>query len=171
MLALACLPGFFDNPWREAVVAGGLLVLVWVRTVRVPGLVQRAAGVLAGASLFVYLVQWQVYPHFQRTVPLLGLVLSVLAGLAYQRGWEQLRAAALAGAREVRRRLPDRATRPARPLTSAAPVVTVCGSSDDAEDALDRQVAGGYTASLRCLPSDTRSGRMPGVAGRGRAHA
>jgi hypothetical protein len=81
-VVVATVPGFFDDVAREAMVLGGMLALVWVRAVRVPAPVARVLGVLASASLYVYLVHWQVYPHLEDEVPWLATLLSLLAGIA-----------------------------------------------------------------------------------------
>jgi len=75
------VPGFFDDTARDAIVAGGILALVWVRSVRVPAAAARVLAVLAGASLYIYLVHWQVYPHLEHHIPWLATVLSLLAGV------------------------------------------------------------------------------------------
>ncbi|WP_200936198.1 non-ribosomal peptide synthetase, partial [Marmoricola sp. Leaf446] len=82
LLLLVATPGFLEDGAREAVVLGGMLVLVWVPQLRLPRLAVRAAALLAAASLYVYLVHWQVYPHFEDTRPLLGVLLSLGAGVA-----------------------------------------------------------------------------------------
>jgi hypothetical protein len=81
--SVATIPGFFGDPAREAVVIGGLLLLIWVPVVPATRLVAVLAGALASASLFIYLVHWQVYPHLWLTSPLLALVASLAAGLVY----------------------------------------------------------------------------------------
>ncbi|MCH1868706.1 AMP-binding protein [Nocardioides sp. CFH 31398] len=81
-LVCAATPGFLDDPAREAVVGVGMLLLVWVPRVRIPRAASRVVGLLAAASLHVYLVHWQVYPHFEDDRPLLGVVLSLAAGVA-----------------------------------------------------------------------------------------
>jgi hypothetical protein len=96
---VATVPGFFEDPAREAIVIGGLLLLVWVRAVRVPAAVARPAGVLASASLYIYLIHWQVYPHLEDHVPWLATVLSLIAGVLLWRAVEA-----------VSRRLATRAT-------------------------------------------------------------
>ncbi len=48
---------------------------------RVPHVVARVAGVLAGASLWIYLVHWQVYPHLEYRIPWLATVLALAAGV------------------------------------------------------------------------------------------
>ena len=82
-VAAASLPGFFGDGLREAAVVAGLLLLVWLPAVRVPGIVARTAAVLASASLYVYLAHWQVYPHLEDDAPLLATLLSLLAGIAF----------------------------------------------------------------------------------------
>ena len=45
--------------------------------------VSRASGVLAAASLYIYLSHWQIYPHLEDRFPLLATVLSLLGGIAF----------------------------------------------------------------------------------------
>jgi hypothetical protein len=92
VLVVATVPGFFGDPAREAVVAGGLLLLLWLRSVRVPAVVARAAGVLASASLYIYLAHWQIYPHFEDRFPLLATLLALLGGLLYWQAYERVAA-------------------------------------------------------------------------------
>ncbi len=73
--------GFFGDAAREAVIVAGLLVLLWVRSVRLPRLLVPAVGMLAGASLFIYLVQWQVYPWLEDDFPLAATLASFAAGI------------------------------------------------------------------------------------------
>ncbi len=80
-LLLAGTYDFTGDPRREAVIAVGLLCLVWVRTVPWPRALVGATGTLAGASLFIYLTHWQVYPAFEDRWPLVGLVLSLAVGV------------------------------------------------------------------------------------------
>ncbi|MGH3368638.1 MAG: AMP-binding protein, partial [Nocardioidaceae bacterium] len=80
-VVLATVPGFFDDLARDALVVAGMLALVWVRSVRLPAGVARPVGVLASASLYIYLVHWQVYPHLEDELPLLATLLSLVAGV------------------------------------------------------------------------------------------
>jgi hypothetical protein len=96
-LTVATVPGFFGDPVREGVVVAGVLALVWVGSVRVPGWAARAVGVLASASLYIYLVHWQVYPHLEDSVPLLATVLSLVAGIAFWRVVERATGRLMAG--------------------------------------------------------------------------
>ena len=81
--AAAAYAGFFGDPGRELLIVAGVAVLLWLPTVRVPRLLAPAATALAGASLFVYLTHWQVYPHLEVDHPLLALVSSLVVGVAY----------------------------------------------------------------------------------------
>ncbi|MCF6378734.1 AMP-binding protein [Nocardioides KLBMP 9356] len=85
-LAAALTIGFFGQPHREAIVLGGFLLMLWLPTVRVPAWAARAAGVLAGASLFIYLTHWQVYPPLEDAGhQWLALAASIAVGIAYGR--------------------------------------------------------------------------------------
>jgi len=76
LLTFAALPGFFHDPARAAYVAVGVLALVWLPSVRVPRPVATLAGVLAGASLWIYLLHFEVI-HRVHPAPV-----STAAGLA-----------------------------------------------------------------------------------------
>ncbi len=80
----ATVPGFFpgDQAQREAIVVVGMLLLIWVPAVRVPAVLARVAGVLASASLFIYLCHWQIYPAYEFSMPWLATTLSLTAGIA-----------------------------------------------------------------------------------------
>jgi acyl-coenzyme A synthetase/AMP-(fatty) acid ligase len=85
-LAVVMTVGFFGQPHREVIVVGGLLLMLWVPHVTVPALLARAAGVLAGASLFIYLTHWQVYPPLEDAGhQWLALVASLTVGIVYAR--------------------------------------------------------------------------------------
>jgi acyl-CoA synthetase (AMP-forming)/AMP-acid ligase II len=82
VLIVVAVAGFFGDPVREAVVAGGLLLVLWVPVVPLPRIAVPAIRVVAGASLFVYLVHWQVYPWLEDDFPLLATLASFGAGIA-----------------------------------------------------------------------------------------
>jgi acyl-CoA synthetase (AMP-forming)/AMP-acid ligase II len=85
-LAVVMTVGFFGQPHREVIVLGGFLLMLWVPHVAVPAPLARAAGVLAGASLFIYLTHWQVYPPLEDAGhQWLALVASLTVGIAYSR--------------------------------------------------------------------------------------
>ncbi|GLZ28546.1 AMP-dependent synthetase [Lentzea sp. NBRC 105346] len=60
-LTLVLVPGYFDNPLREAVITAGVLLLLFVPRVVAPRLLVRVAGLIAGASLYIYLSHWSIY--------------------------------------------------------------------------------------------------------------
>ena len=80
-LALITVPGFFQNPSRDALVLVGIALLVWVPTVRVPAWAARPLWALASASLYIYLTHWQVYPHLSAHSRAAALVASLAAGI------------------------------------------------------------------------------------------
>lgn len=88
--AAATIPGFFGQPGREAVMIAGLALLIWIPTVPAPRLVIAAAGALATASLYIYLVHWQVFVHMWSLPPQLALAASLAAGLGYAAVFTQL---------------------------------------------------------------------------------
>jgi hypothetical protein len=81
LVVLLTVPGFFNSGPRDTVVMAGLLLLAWVPRVPSTRTLTRVAGVLAGASLYVYLVHWQVYPRLFGTSALLATVASLAAGI------------------------------------------------------------------------------------------
>lgn len=81
IIAVVSSFGFFGDPLREALVAGGVLALLWVPAVRVPRWLVPAIAAVAGASMFIYLTHWQVYPPFEQSAPWLGTLLSLAVGV------------------------------------------------------------------------------------------
>ena len=75
--------GFFGDLQREAVVAAGILLLVWLPGVRAPKPLVKALGVVASSSLYIYLTHWQVYPHLEVDHSLLAVVCSLAVGVGY----------------------------------------------------------------------------------------
>lgn len=73
--------GFFPNAERNLVIMLGLILLGTVSTVPLPRALARAAGVLAAASLYVYLIQFQIFTYSD--VPLIEFTLAMAAGLAF----------------------------------------------------------------------------------------
>lgn len=99
-VVLATVPGFFGDPVREAVVIGGLALLIWAASLPVPAFLAGALGTAASASMFVYLTHWQVYPPIEEVSPPLAIAASFAVGIAAWWGWN--RAAAWVGARRPR---------------------------------------------------------------------
>ena len=85
VLAVVMTVGFFGDLWRELFVVASIAVLVWVPPLRLPARLATVCGVLAAASLSIYLTHWQIYPHLEMEYPLLATLLSLLVGLVYHR--------------------------------------------------------------------------------------
>ncbi|MDA2893049.1 AMP-binding protein [Mycolicibacterium sp. BiH015] len=75
------LHGYFTTTERELLVLTGLALLIWLPAVRCPSGVAVAAGVVAEASLYVYLTHYQVYPLFGEH-RLAGVAASLVVGVA-----------------------------------------------------------------------------------------
>lgn len=109
VLVAVAAPGFFDDTWRSALVVAGLALLFWLPTVRVPAAAVPVVTALAGASLWIYLTHWQVFPVVERAlgdrdaagVEAVAVVCAVAVGIAAQRLadalWRRGRAAAARG--------------------------------------------------------------------------
>ena len=83
-VALASVPGYFeDDPKRNAIILGGVLLLIWLRSVPVPSALHRPLGILASASLYAYLTHWLVYPVVDDHGKGLAVLASLAAGIAY----------------------------------------------------------------------------------------
>ncbi|MCM3688510.1 AMP-binding protein [Kocuria rosea] len=82
-VTLLSVPGYFDSTAREATVAAGVLLLLWVPALPVPAGLRRLTGRLAGASLCIYLTHWLVYPGLVPVSPALAVAASLAAGVAY----------------------------------------------------------------------------------------
>ncbi|GAA4284259.1 AMP-binding protein [Brevibacterium daeguense] len=83
VLAVLTVPGFFGEPARDGMIVVGILLLTWVRAVPVPTGLHGVLGLLAGASLHIYLVHWLVYPQLVGIHPALAVVASLAAGVGY----------------------------------------------------------------------------------------
>ncbi|MFI7580774.1 AMP-binding protein [Kocuria kalidii] len=83
LLTLLTVPGYFDSTVRELTVITGVLLLLWVTALPVPAGLRRITGWLAAASLYIYLTHWLVYPALVPVSPLLAVVASLVAGIAY----------------------------------------------------------------------------------------
>lgn len=80
VVLIVSLHGYFGNTLRELVVMGGLLLVIWLPTIRCPSVLTVATGVLAEASLYTYLVHYQVYALFDGH-PALGVLASLAVGV------------------------------------------------------------------------------------------
>ena len=83
-VAVVAVQGFWPTqPTRELILTAGILLLVWVPSIRIPRLVARVSAVLASASLYIYLTHWQVYPALRAIDPWLAVAGSIAVGLLY----------------------------------------------------------------------------------------
>jgi acyl-CoA synthetase (AMP-forming)/AMP-acid ligase II len=80
VLLIVSLRGYFDSTLREALVLGGLTLLIWLPTIRCPATLTVVAGILAEASLYTYLVHYQVYALFPGHSAL-GVIASIAVGV------------------------------------------------------------------------------------------
>ncbi|MGW1888475.1 AMP-binding protein [Streptomyces sp. NPDC001970] len=82
--ALATVPGFFPGePLREAFVVAGFALLVWVPTLPSRERINQLAGLLATASMYIYLTHWQIYPLIDGLSKHLAFLASLVFGVAY----------------------------------------------------------------------------------------
>ncbi|MBB5802705.1 acyl-CoA synthetase (AMP-forming)/AMP-acid ligase II [Saccharothrix ecbatanensis] len=79
VLAFLLIPDTFDDPAREAVVWVGLVLLLGVARVRLPKPVVAVVTLLAGASLYIYLTHYAVFPALLDHLPLPLVVVASLA--------------------------------------------------------------------------------------------
>jgi acyl-CoA synthetase (AMP-forming)/AMP-acid ligase II len=74
------LHGYFDRTERELLVFAGFALLIWLPALRCPPAATAVAGVIAEASLYIYLTHYQIYPLFGDH-RLLGVIASVVVGV------------------------------------------------------------------------------------------
>jgi acyl-CoA synthetase (AMP-forming)/AMP-acid ligase II len=76
------IPGFFHYAPREWFIAGSLLVLLWFRELPFPRHLIRPVGVLATASLWIYVTHFMIWPPLlERMNAELALVATIAAGV------------------------------------------------------------------------------------------
>jgi acyl-coenzyme A synthetase/AMP-(fatty) acid ligase len=106
-IAVGATVGFFGDGRREAIVVAGVLALLAATPIRLPSWAASVLGVLASASLWIYLTHWQIYPTLEDSGHRVGAVLASLAvGIGVSLGV----AATTRAARGARHRLVTRAT-------------------------------------------------------------
>lgn len=82
-LGFLLIPGMVGDPLWEAVVLGGLTLVLLQARVPVPKSAVGPIGLVASASLYIYLTHWTVYPVLLPHLPSpVVLALSVAAGTA-----------------------------------------------------------------------------------------
>jgi acyl-CoA synthetase (AMP-forming)/AMP-acid ligase II len=74
------LQGYFGDSHQEALVLTGFALLIWVTALRCPPAVTIVVGLIAEASLYIYLTHFQVYPLFDGHRAL-GVIASVIVGV------------------------------------------------------------------------------------------
>jgi hypothetical protein len=90
VLAGAVVPGFSANTDRVAFVLVGIGILIWAPTLPVPSTLVRPIAVLAGASLWIYLTHFSIYPILNETGPWAALTACLLVGVAASCAWQRL---------------------------------------------------------------------------------
>ncbi|MDQ0381413.1 AMP-binding protein [Amycolatopsis thermophila] len=84
------VPGYFPEPGRNLIVFGGLALLIFLPSIRLPRLAARATSLLAASSLYIYLTHYAVFPallpHFALPVVLAACLGSgIVAWILVQR--------------------------------------------------------------------------------------
>ena len=83
LLTVVATAGFFGDGRRETIVVAGVLLLLPGRPLRLPAWAASTLGVLASASLWIYLTHWQVYPPLEDSGhQVLAIVASLAVGVA-----------------------------------------------------------------------------------------
>jgi hypothetical protein len=123
-VAVPAVGTFSGNPRRDLLTLAVVLLVVWVPTTKVPRALVPLLMVLASASLFVYVVHWQVLQEMRDT-PWLGFGAGLAAGVALWWTWTRTSQLAARGRAWLSRRARrPRATRaratPARRRSRAA---------------------------------------------------
>ena len=80
-ILIVCVYGYFGDGVREALVLGGLLLLIWLPALHCPAPLPMVAGVVAEASLYTYLTHFQVYSLFGDN-RVIGALASIAVGIA-----------------------------------------------------------------------------------------
>lgn len=107
------LIGYFGDGVREVLVLAGVVLLVWLPAVRCPAWAAAVAGLLAEASLYIYLTHFQVYP-LVGIHPAAGVGCALITGVLLSAAVHRTRRAwaRYAGARRVAVDRPHRDTVP-----------------------------------------------------------
>lgn len=93
-LAVLVVPDFFGRSQREIFIVVGLIALAWLPSVPVPRKLVRPIGALAAASMWIFLVHWQVWPPIDAVLKReIAFVLTIAVGVVVW--WLALRASTL----------------------------------------------------------------------------
>lgn len=100
-LVIGATVGWFGDTSRELVVITGLLAALWLPGLTVPRVVVRPVSWVAGASLFIYLTHWVVYPPLDADHDFWAAALSVLVGVVAWQAYAPLRRVLVDGTRRI----------------------------------------------------------------------
>ena len=82
-VAIAVVPDFFGRSQRELFIVIGLIALAWLPVIPVPRILVRPIGALASASMWIFLVHWQVWPPIDALLQReIAFVLTIAIGVA-----------------------------------------------------------------------------------------
>ncbi|GAA5123313.1 AMP-binding protein [Haloechinothrix salitolerans] len=89
--ALVTVPGFFDDLAREGIVLVGLVLVLFVPRLRVPRVLVAPIGLIASASLYIYLTHYVLLPGMlaiasRLVVTAAGIALGVAVWFIVERG-------------------------------------------------------------------------------------
>ena len=117
VLCVMTIPDFFDRPERDWFIAAGLLLLLWVRDTPVPRISKRPLCAVAGASMWILITHFSVWPVLDRAFPpALAYPLTIAAGVV---AWVVVERLTRAAARALRDRRSMRATVHVSPLLTS----------------------------------------------------
>lgn len=69
-VGLVLVAGYFGDPIRDGIVIGGLLLVLAVPTIVLPAPMVPLLGIVASASLAIYLTHYAVFPELLPFLPL-----------------------------------------------------------------------------------------------------
>ncbi|MEQ1874553.1 MAG: AMP-binding protein [Ilumatobacteraceae bacterium] len=93
-LAIAVVPDFFGRSQREVFIVVGLIALAWLPVIPVPRILVRPMSALASASMWIFLVHWQLFPPLDELLKReVAFALTIASGVAVW--WISLRALVL----------------------------------------------------------------------------
>lgn len=98
LVALGGTLTFFASTDRHVVVSAGLIALIWLPTVHLPGRMVPVVGAVAAASLGIYLTHWEIWPLAQQWLPFVpAWAVTVAGGVLAWRLWTRVEQAAAQG--------------------------------------------------------------------------
>ena len=102
--------GYFGQTDREWRIILFVWALVWIPTIPLPRRLGWLTAQVAGASMWIFLVHWQVWPLFTRVFDRhVAFLATIAAGVLVWHGYERVRSSFTVGAgREFVERLPSR---------------------------------------------------------------